>query len=245
VSENFFVSVVIPVYNGEAFIRGAIETVRAQNYEPLEIIIVDDGSTDKTGSIVNSVAEHVRYVYQEHRGASSARNRGVALARGNLLAFLDADDLWPPDKLAGQIACFTAQPTLEIVSGYVQFMKCVLGANQEAAFEATGSPHFVMNLGGAIIKRSVFDRVGYFDEKLFLAEDANWLLRAFEKRVSIGVLKKVTLYYRRHPGGVSFGRGLRECGFIGEIKKSLDRRRCHGASVSLLPGLQYCEPDGG
>lgn len=116
------VSVIIPVYNGEAFLAEAVESIQRQNCHSLEIIIVDDGSTDSTGSVVASLQADVRYVYQPNNsGPAAARNRGLQMAQGNVIGFLDADDdLWPDNKLAVQLACLAAQPRTEIVLGYVQ-----------------------------------------------------------------------------------------------------------------------------
>ncbi len=83
-SDSFFVSVIMPVYNGEAFLAEAALSVQRQHYEPLELIIVDDGSTDGTAEVAANLAGHVRYVYQPNRGAPAARNRGLKMARGNV-----------------------------------------------------------------------------------------------------------------------------------------------------------------
>lgn len=93
------VSVIIPVYNGERYLRTAIESVLAQNVCPIEIIVVDDGSTDASQTVAREFMPMVQVITQSNRGASVARNRGVALAHGEILAFLDADDLWLADKL--------------------------------------------------------------------------------------------------------------------------------------------------
>ena len=97
-SEKPLVSVIMPVYNGAAFLTGAIDNIRRQNYEPLEIIIVDDGSTDSTGQIVASFGSDIRYVYQANQGPAAARNHGLRLATGDLIAFLDVDDLWAENR---------------------------------------------------------------------------------------------------------------------------------------------------
>ena len=92
------VSVIIPVYNGQAYLRPTLKSVFAQDYRPLEVIAVDDGSIDRSAEIIRSFPEVV-YLYQDNRGHAAARNAGISAANGEFLAFLDADDLWPPDKL--------------------------------------------------------------------------------------------------------------------------------------------------
>ena len=104
-----FVSVIIPVYNGKKFIEEAIKSVFMQNYDPMEIIVVDDGSTDDTSCIVQSFKD-VRYIYQPNQGVAAARNTGIHNSRGELIAFLDADDYWPSNKLDLQVDCLLKHP---------------------------------------------------------------------------------------------------------------------------------------
>src|SRR4028119_1061372 len=110
------VSVIIPVYNCDRYIQEAIESVLNQTYSDYEIIVVDDGSTDNTRSVLEPYFHRIHYIYQENQGASAARNRGLQEARGKFVAFLDADDFFLlPSKLAEQVACFEAQPRLGVV----------------------------------------------------------------------------------------------------------------------------------
>ena len=110
------VSVVIPAYNCAAYVGQACDSVLSQTYTDWEIIVVDDGSKDDTRLVLDKYGDRrVRYVYQENQGVSLARNHGIQLARGEFVAFLDADDFFLPDKLASQIAVFAAQPNLGIV----------------------------------------------------------------------------------------------------------------------------------
>src|SRR5262249_26420702 len=112
------VSVLMPVYNREAYLAGAIESILAQTYRPLEIIVVDDGSTDASAAIAQRYAE-VRYAYQPHAGIAAARNRTLSLARGEYLAFLDSDDLWEPSTLDRQMAVMLSAPELGMLFGHV------------------------------------------------------------------------------------------------------------------------------
>ena len=114
------VSVIIPVHNCERYLGEAIESVLDQTHSPLEIIVVDDGSTDCTADVTKSFAPHVRYVLQAQAGAPAARNRGAELARGEFLSYLDADDLWVEEKLERQTACLSDDPELDMVSGFVE-----------------------------------------------------------------------------------------------------------------------------
>src|SRR5262245_10754564 len=98
------VSCIVPVYNGEAFLGEALASIRAQRHRPIEILVVDDGSTDGTAAVVMAADAGIRYMRQDNAGGAAARNRGIGMARGTFVAFLDADDLWPPEKLERQIA---------------------------------------------------------------------------------------------------------------------------------------------
>lgn len=109
------VSVIIPVFNGDATVAAAIESVRRQTYEDHEIIVVDDGSTDETASVVMTFGDRVRYFRQENSGVSAARNRGLVEARGEYVAFLDADDLWLRRKLEKQVAILQGEPDVVAV----------------------------------------------------------------------------------------------------------------------------------
>jgi glycosyltransferase involved in cell wall biosynthesis len=110
------VSVVIPAYNCAAYVGQAVDSVLRQTYTDWEIIVVDDGSRDDTKLILEQYGDRIRYIYQQNQGVSIARNRGIELARGEFIAFLDADDYFLPDKIAAQIAVFAAQPNLGITS---------------------------------------------------------------------------------------------------------------------------------
>src|SRR4051812_26302017 len=109
------VSVVIATYNSGRFVGQAVRSVLAQTYRPFEIVVVDDGSTDDTAGVLAGYRDGVRYVYQENRGPAAARNRGIAEAAGELVAFLDADDEWHPEKLSRQWEALSASPRAGLV----------------------------------------------------------------------------------------------------------------------------------
>ena len=137
------VSCVIPVYNGARFVAESIESVLAQAYRPLEVIVVDDGSTDGTEDVLAAFGDRIRVFFQPNAGAAAARNRGVAEARGGWLTFQDADDLWAPDKLERQMECFRRNPELDLCFGYLQnFWEPELREIEERARETwLAQPH--------------------------------------------------------------------------------------------------------
>jgi glycosyltransferase involved in cell wall biosynthesis len=112
---SFEVSVIIPSYNSAAYLPEAIESALGQTVPPLEVIVVNDGSTDGTARILDQYRGRIRSIFQENRGLSAARNRGIAAARGDLIAFLDADDIWLPEKLEQQLACLAMHPRAGLV----------------------------------------------------------------------------------------------------------------------------------
>ena len=228
------VSVVIPVHNGEAYLADAVASVRAQDYPALEIIIVDDGSTDDTPALVARLGGDIRTVRQAQAGPAAARNRALALARGDVVACLDADDLWPPDKLRTQVARLLADPALAVVLGRVQ----PLGPSEA---EPTGGV-MAVHLGSAVFRRSVFDRVGLFDERLTYSEDHDWFLRAREQGVPMTVLNQVTLLYRRHDGSLTRRPDHQGYQLPAVLKASLDRRRAQAEGrAAALPRLSDFE----
>lgn len=234
-AEQPLVSVIMPVYNGEKYIAEALESIRRQDYRPLELVVVDDGSTDRTEEIVRGFDLSLRYARQPNRGPSAARNKGLGMARGEVIAFQDADDLWPEGKLALQLPKLADDPSLEIVSGRVQRIKLAGVAGGEEVFEDFLEPCISYNLGSALYRRSVFDRVGPFDATMRYSEDVDWLLRARERGVRMLILRQVTLLYRLHGQNMTHGRDIHGVEFINALKKSVDRRQRAGGFMPPLP----------
>jgi glycosyltransferase involved in cell wall biosynthesis len=225
---NPLVSVVIPVFNGERFLREAVQSVLDQQYAPLEIIIVDDGSTDGTATVARSLPEAVRYLHQPNQGPAAARNRGIEQAQGGLIAFADADDLWPPAKLELQLPYLINDPGVEIVMGRVQLLS-ETGLTESA---------FSVNLGCAVIRKSVFDRVGLFDETMRYSEDVDWFMRARESGAAIMTIDAVTLFYRQHEQNMTRGKSTSELNVLKALKRSLDRRRERASVAAALPNFK-------
>ena len=234
---NPFVSVIIPVFNGERFLREAVQSVLDQQYSPVEIIIVDDGSTDGTATIAKSLPETVRYLYQMNQGPSAARNRGIEHARGSLLAFADADDLWPADKLKLQLPFFE-DPSIEIVMGRIQQVLLSRTVDGHTHTQEFAEPAFSVNLGSAIIRKSVFERVGAFDEGMRYSEDVDWFMRARETGARIVTIDAVTLLYRQHEENMTRGKSTSELNVLKALKRSLDRRREATGAAAALPAFK-------
>lgn len=232
-----FVSVIMPVYNGANFLIEALSNIQQQNYCPLEIIIVDDGSIDETAMIVANFEQDVRYTYQPNQGPAAARNTGLRLASGAFIAFLDVDDLWSRNRLTMQADFLIVHPAVEIVQGLIQDLH-LAGSTSDStsSFKAVSEPYFSVNLGGAMYRRQVFDKVGLFDETLRYNEDTDWFVRAWDNNITKAQLAKVALYYRKHESNMTRQNNSRHFGLVRILKKRLDHQRTKG-NDSTQPAL--------
>ena len=222
------ISVVIPAYNSQEFLAEAVQSVRAQGYPNIEIIVVDDGSTDRTAEIAKSLGPDVQYHYQENQGPSAARNTGIVAAKGDFIAFLDSDDLYPSDKFAIQLNTFANDPSLEVVTGRIQYVSLDGAEDNPIDFESDDQTIIHVHLGSMLTRRSVFENVGLFDTSLRFSEDVEWWMRVREKKTRFVVLPDITLQYRLHGTNMTRGRSGIDKPLLSALKKSLDRRRASG-----------------
>jgi glycosyltransferase involved in cell wall biosynthesis len=197
----------------------------------LEIILVDDGSTDETADVLRTLGGDLRCVHQPNRGPAAARNAGLALARGSVIGFLDADDLWAEDALTWLLPPLLRDPAIEIVHGQTQAM--VLAEGQGAlCFEPFAYPWYASLLGSILVRRTALQRVGLMDETYsYSCEDVDWFLRARECGIRVELVERVVLYYRKHHTNLTGRSGPRPTGFLLAFKRSLDRRRAEGGGV--------------
>jgi glycosyltransferase involved in cell wall biosynthesis len=184
------VSVIIPVFNGEHYVADAIVSVLAQRHHALEVIVVDDGSTDASADVVHRIADaRCRLVQQPSSGAAAARNRGISESAGTLIAFLDADDVWTPDKLERQVHTLAAEPEIDMVFGhYVTF-----GSRRDASDARPG-----YSLGTMLVRRESFLKVGPLGTTWRVGEFIDWYARAEEAGLRHVMLPDVLLRRRAH-----------------------------------------------
>ena len=219
-------SVIIPVYNCEKYLSEAIESVMAQAYSPVELIVVDDGSTDNSAEVARRFKDKLRYVYQSHSGAGAARNQGIRSASGDFFAFLDADDIWVQDKLSRQAALFEANPSLDMVFGYIrQFHTPELkeSLQEKIYFAQEVMPGY--SCGTMLIKKESFFRVGLFDIERSMGEFIDWYLKAIDLKLHSLMLPEVVMQRRLHESNMGVRLQGSRSEYVKIVKASLDRRR--------------------
>ncbi len=183
-SNNPKVSVIIPTYNRAWILKEAIDSVLAQDFKDFELIVVDDGSSDDTEQILDAYKRDLVVIRQPNRGVSGARNRGIAAAGGQLIAFLDSDDLWLPGKLSTQVAFFDSNPSAVINQTQEIWIRNGVRVNPKIRHHKFSGMIFERSLAlclvspsAVMMRRSLFDEVGLFDEDLPACEDYDLWLR--------------------------------------------------------------------
>jgi glycosyltransferase involved in cell wall biosynthesis len=225
------VSVMIGAYNAERYLAEAIDSVLAQTYRPLELIVVDDGSDDRTAEIARGYGNRLKYLYQHRGGMAASRNRAIEEARGDYFAFLDADDRFPPDKLEEQIAAFRRDPELEVVFGHVtEFISPEVGDDVRALLRGPvkNTPWPTPNL--MLVKREAFSRVGLFSTQLKVGIGVDWYARASELGLKSAIPGVVVLERRLHGGNNGIREHQSRPQYLHVLKAALDRRRALGKS---------------
>ncbi len=215
------VSVVIPAYNSSRYLRQAIRSVLDQTHRVLEVIVVDDGSSDNSATLASRFGTPVRVLRREHAGIGASRNSGFAAARGEFIALLDADDLWEPQKLERQLEMFAADPALDIVFTSVdQFVSPELEdlhVSELQGASATG------RMASALLMRAaIVDRVGPYREDTSAGEFVDWYDRALTAGCRCDHVDQVLVRRRIHHWNT--GRQNRS-EWTGVIKDMLERRR--------------------
>lgn len=211
------VSVVIPAYNAARFLPQTIEGLRAQTQPADEIIVVDDGSTDDSRQVIASLGEGITYIHQENAGVSAARNRGITVATGDIVAFLDADDHWLPEKIAKQLAVFQAQPKVGLVASDRSDIDANGRVLLDSLFKREGLDELFCNLAGrpiprafsrlvktnflptssVMVRKSALAEAGLFDTGIRYGEDLELWARIAAKHAVV-CLPEVLVLYRLH-----------------------------------------------
>ncbi len=193
------VSAIIPVFNGEKYLAQALKSIVEQDYQPLEIIVIDDGSTDGSSDIAKSFP-NVGYFYQNNEGVASARNLGIKKSNGELIAFLDADDYWLPGKLPAQVDYLLKSPSIHLLFTQLQ-NELESGTSMPSWINPTNEIDYLPS--ALLTYKKLFNEIGLFNTNLVLGEDTDWLVRAKDKGFKINVLPQIFLHRRIHESNLS------------------------------------------
>ena len=208
---DHLVSVIIPAYNSEEYIVDTIKSVLAQTYKQIEIIVIDDGSTDGTSNILKPYIHKIKYIKKENGGASSARNKGIVNSNGDYVAFLDADDLWRKNKIEKQMAIFKEFPDVGLVycdSSTFDKEGVIHSSLSEIVETPTGNVleamivHNFLNNSSIVVKRVCFDIAGLWNENLINGNDYDMWLRV-ASHYNFWFVDQVLVDTRYHSHGLS------------------------------------------
>jgi glycosyltransferase involved in cell wall biosynthesis len=212
---NPLISVIIPTYNHGQFIEEAVESVLAQTYKNFEVIVVDDGSTDNTREILKKYERGITYIFQNNKGVSSARNHGLSIAKGEVIAFLDSDDVWLPEKLSSQLKIMQGEHSIGLV-GCGSYVMDYLGnverewvpkhyKSQEEFLQQLSIRNILHNPSCMLVKKECFNRAGFFNECLQFGEDWDMWLR-IAKHYKVDFAERPLMKFRKHGFSKSYKR---------------------------------------
>jgi glycosyltransferase involved in cell wall biosynthesis len=218
-TERPLVSVIMAAFQAEEFLEDAISSILAQDYAPFEVVVCDDGSTDRTPQILAAHPE-LQVIRQPNSGAAAARNAAVAASSGELLAIFDSDDLWPPNRLSVQADYLVAHPEVGCVLGRQEWINPPPWLTRDPVYgELDGIP-----ILSAMLRRSVFDAVGGFDDSFTHSEDMDLLFRLRERGIPIEILPEVVMYRRFHGANLS-GSAPATSPLLRSLRQKLERER--------------------
>jgi len=212
------ISVIVPVWNADGFVDQALASIRSQGVSDLEVILVDDGSTDAFPRRAAEFSGPELYVRQPNQGPASARNHGLRLAQGCLVAFLDADDVWTPGHLTRLRDALRANHEAGIAQGRMQQFKI-----EKDGGEYRSRAYRMPYMGSCLFRKRIFDECGVFDESLRYGEDYDLMFRCWEHNVVKCEVDEVSLLYRRHSGNSNTNNSSRAHAMV--IKKRIERIR--------------------
>ena len=205
------ISVVIPSYNRREFLKRSIDSAINQTKKPLEIIVVDDGSTDGTETMIKSDYDFVKFIKQKNKGVSAARNIGIKVSIGEWICFLDSDDEWKKDKLEKQINAMKSNPGYKFFHSNETWIKNGLRINQKKKHKKYGGDIFDKCLdmcrispSSVMVDKTVFDEVGNFNENLVVCEDYELWLRICDKYRVFFIDEPLIIKYGGHQGQLSY-----------------------------------------
>lgn len=228
-SQSPLISIIAPAYNATPFYEGWLHSIQQQEYDNLEVVLVDDGSTDELPRLVRSAPAYFRYLRQENCGPAIARNNAIAACAGELVAFLDLDDRWTPGHLKRLAKDLLAHPQAGIAQGLIRNM--THDADGTACF--CSRTYRFINLGSGLYRRWVFEKAGLFDEALKYAEDFDFMIRCWEQGVRKVDVDELSLLYHRHGSNMTNGKTPIDLGGVLIYKRRLDRMRAGRVDLKM------------
>lgn len=220
------VTAAIPVRDGEAYLAEAIESVLAQSRPCDQLVVVDNGSRDRSAEIAAGFGAAVELLSEPRAGIGVARNAALRAARGDYLAFLDADDLWEPEKTALQLAAFEAEPRLQLVFGHVrQFLGPDPAGGEAEGLRVPADPQPGQYVGAMMARRAAIEAIGPWPEDVRVSDGLTFLLRAGELGLEQTMLAETVTLRRVHGANHSIHNRDERTEFARHLKRSLDRRR--------------------
>ena len=228
------ISAVIPAFDAVDFLADAIESIRAQRCQ-VEIVVVDDGSTDQTSKLARSLGADAVFRLPDNRGPSAARNVRVQKSHGEIVGFLDADDRWTEGRRGLLLAALEAAPQAGGVIGATRFVGLVPAERAEYRFVDEGRLAVIPKLCATLLRRSVFEQVGGFDEGLTNYEDYEWFLRAVDGGIDFVTVKSPVIEYRRRGSSLSRERPNGAGDLLTMLRRSVGVRKA--AVVQTTAGL--------
>jgi glycosyltransferase involved in cell wall biosynthesis len=225
-SDKPLISAMITVFNGEKYIAEALQSIMSQNYLNFQIIVVDDGSTDHTKTVIQNSGVEVSYFYQEHGGIARGKNLGISHAKGDYFAFLDADDFWLNEKTNKQINLLLDDPSLDLVFGNVkQFYSPDLTAENREKYLCPENSYPGIHSGTMLIRRESFFKVGLFDTKWHKGIFNDWYLRAAEAGLRTYTFDDIFMMRRIHENNHGIVNRDKSIEYVRMLKASLNRKK--------------------
>jgi len=254
--KNVLVSVIIPVYNTEKYIEETIDSVLKQTHSNLEIIVIDDGSTDNTSQLVDAICKkesRVKLIKQKNQGVSAARNNGFTFSKGSFIAYLDADDVWETNNIETKLKKFNSDELLGLVHSDAQVINNISEKIDRFhhGYEGylldnllLGQKEWIPSPSSILVKREIIESIGGFDSGLSNAADLDFFFKVAEKW-KIGRVPVVTWYYRIHSNNMHSNIRLFEKDILTLYKKAdahklfktlSFRRKCYSNLYFMLAG---------
>ena len=219
------VNVILPLYNGRDFVAVAIRSVLAQTYTPFELLVIDDGSVDGGMEVVPR-DPRIRYFRQDNAGVAAARNLGIRESDGELITFIDQDDIWVPEKLQIQVAFLQEHPEIDYVIAR-QKIRLAPGVSRPAWLKPEHLEESRTGFlpGTLMVRRKVFDDFGLFNPSLRSGSDSDWFFRVKDQGVPMQIMDQIVLLRNIHRNNHSHDTGTATRDLLNAVRQSIIRRR--------------------